>query len=154
MSKRRQNFIDSTVQGQLVRRVLFHWTAFFVVLMMTVVFMQMLMGAPEKSITERITEPFREYLMLGLIMVSLLPAFMLDTIRFSNRFVGPVARLRKSLRELATGKAAPLKFRDNDFWSEAASEFNEVAQQMQDLRDQVEALEKQNKANSAVTSSS
>ena len=142
MSKRKQNFIDSAVQGQLVRRILLHWTAFFCVLMMCVVFMQMLLGNPEQSLTERMTAPVQQYLLLGTIMLSLLPAFMLDTVRFSNRFVGPVARLRKSLRELAVDEedTRPLKFRDNDFWSDAAGEFNQVAEKIREMRKEIDSL--------------
>ena len=45
--------------------------------------------------------------------------------RMSNRFVGPVLRLRKGLREVAEGRPAqPLNFRDDDFWREMASDFN------------------------------
>lgn len=141
MSKRKQSFIDSAVQGQLVRRVLFHWGSFFVVLMLCVVFMQVLAGSPEKSLSERIAEPFQQYLMLGIIMLSLLPAFMLDTVRFSNRFVGPVARLRRSLRELANdGEVRPLKFRGNDFWAEAADEFNAIARKYTEMKEELQSL--------------
>ncbi len=135
MSKRKQNFVDSAVQGQLIRRVLGHWLIFFAVLMMTVMFFNLLLGSPEKPLADRVTEPFRQYILLAIIMFSLLPAFMLDTVRFSNRFVGPIYRLRRAMRELAeTGDVEPLKFRNNDFWGGAAAEFNELAQQIRQAK--------------------
>ncbi len=141
MSKRKQNFIDSAVQGQLVRRIMLHWVAFFAVLMMCVVFMQMLLGDPEMTLTDRIMAPIRQYMLIGLIMLSLLPAFMLDTVRFSNRFVGPIARLRRGLRELGEGKdIQALKFRDNDFWAEAANEFNVIANRQKELEQEIASL--------------
>ncbi|HMO14094.1 MAG TPA: hypothetical protein PKD64_00475 [Pirellulaceae bacterium] len=132
MSKRKQHLIDAKVQGRLIRRVMFHWLIFFAVLMLTIAFFNILLESPEKSLSDRFSDAFRQNFLLGLTMISLLPAFMLDTIRFSNRFVGPVYRLRKAMRELAaTGTAAPLKFRDNDFWADAATEFNQIVEKMQ-----------------------
>jgi hypothetical protein len=58
----------------------------------------------------------------------LLPIVMLDVMRLSNRFVGPVVRLRNGLREVAEGRPAqPLNFRDDDFWRELATDFNRAA---------------------------
>jgi hypothetical protein len=49
-------------------------------------------------------------------------------LRLSNRFVGPVGRLRKGLKDLASGnRTEPLLFRDDDFWRDMAGDFNEVA---------------------------
>ncbi len=83
-------------------------------------------------------------MLIGLIMVALFPAFALDTIRFSNRFVGPIARLRRHMRELAAGeKVSSLAFRDNDFWADVADEFNTVAQMVQDQGREIESLREQ-----------
>ena len=146
MSKklRRQHWVDSRVQGTLVRRILFHWCAFFVVTLMCVSVMQMLLGDPNKSIVERMTSPGSGLMLIGVIMLALFPAFALDTIRFSNRFVGPVARLRKFMRDLNDGQRVPaLAFRDNDFWSEVADEFNAISQRVQDQSKEIEELKQQ-----------
>jgi len=58
----------------------------------------------------------------------LLPVALMDVLRLSNRFVGPVGRLRKGLKDLASGnRTEPLLFRDDDFWRDMAGDFNEVA---------------------------
>jgi hypothetical protein len=50
----------------------------------------------------------------------------------SNRFVGPLVRLRRSMRKLARGEHVdPICFRDNDFWHDFANEFNAVAARVQ-----------------------
>ena len=62
----------------------------------------------------------------------LLPLMIVDVIRFSNRFVGPLVRLRRSMRELARGECVgPIEFRDADFWQEIAEEFNAVRDRVQ-----------------------
>ena len=111
--------------------------------------LQMLLGDPDKTIVDRLTASGSSMLLLIVIMLSLFPAFALDTVRFSNRFVGPVARLRRVMRELALGeKPGSLAFRDNDFWAEVADEFNAVtklvenqSQVIEDLKSKVAELE-------------
>jgi nitrogen fixation/metabolism regulation signal transduction histidine kinase len=52
----------------------------------------------------------------------------LDFVQFTNRFAGPVLRLRAAMRQVARGEAAPpLSFRDDDFWQELAADFNRIA---------------------------
>ena len=64
-------------------------------------------------------------------MLCLFPAFALDTVRFSNRFVGPITRVRRCLRELGTtGETERITFRDDDFWAEMAEEFNAVTDRL------------------------
>jgi hypothetical protein len=48
-----------------------------------------------------------------------------DTLRLTNRFVGPIYSLRRALREAAEGNVSrPLQFRDDDFWRDVADDFN------------------------------
>ena len=141
---RRQHWVDSRVQGTLVRRVLFHWCAFFAVTLMCVAVMQLLLGDPNKTIAERVGSPGSGLLLIGVIMLALFPAFALDTVRFSNRFVGPIARLRRYMRDLKAGEdVGKLSFRNNDFWSEVADEFNAVADRVREQEQEINELKAQ-----------
>ncbi len=52
--------------------------------------------------------------------------------RLSNRFAGPMLRLRRSLRALGRGEyVEPLEFRGADFWQEFADDFNSVLRRVQ-----------------------
>ena len=126
--QRKQNFVDKHVQGALLKRIFFHWCIFFVVVSMSVVMLQALLGDPTQTLGERLKYEMGEFVFMGVILLALFPAFMLDTIRFSNRFVGPIARLRRHLRQLAEGNTERCKFRENDYWSEMAGEFNSAAE--------------------------
>ena len=140
---RRQHWVDSRVQGNLVRRILVHWCAFFMVTLMCVSVMQILLGDPDKTMAQRLGSPGSDLMLIGVIMLALFPAFALDTVRFSNRFVGPIARLRRYMRDLVAGeKVEPLYFRDNDFWSEVAGEFNAIANRVKDQDEEIEELKK------------
>ena len=142
--KRKQNFIDKNVQGSLLRRIVLHWFVFFFVAGISVVVMQALLGDPANSLTDRIAAETGEFVFLGVVLLAIFPAFLLDTIRFSNRFVGPISRLRRQLRELGTeGNTSELNFRDNDFWSEMASEFNSVKELVESQRAEIADLKTQ-----------
>ena len=146
---RRQHWVDAQAQGTLVRRVLMHWCIFFAGTLICWYVLQLLLGDPSKPIVERMTTSGSNILLLLVIMLSLFPAFALDTVRFSNRFVGPIARLRGAMRRLSEGSLpGKLAFRDNDFWSEVAEEFNLLSDHVQnqeqvidELREKVAELE-------------
>ena len=60
-----------------------------------------------------------------LVMVFLLPVFVVDTIKLSHRFAGPIFSLRRAIREIAQGKTPrKLKFRRRDFWHDLAEDYN------------------------------
>ena len=152
--KRKQKYIDSHVQGALLGRIFMHWVVFFFVAALTLILMKVLVGDPALTMADRITSQSGELSLLAVAMLALLPAFMLDTTRFSNRFVGPIGRLRRQLRQLgSTGTAEPCVFRDNDFWSDMANEFNAVAELVDKQQLEIGRLKDQLN-NSGVTSRS
>ena len=139
--QRKQNFVDKHVQGALLRRIFLHWLVFFFVVTMSVVMLQAMLGDPAQSLTTRLRHEMGEFIFMGVILLALFPAFMLDTIRFSNRFVGPIARLRRHLRQLGSGDTDRCQFRENDYWAEMAGEFNEVAVLVDSQREQLQTQE-------------
>ena len=55
-----------------------------------------------------------------------------DSVKLSNRFVGPIIRFRKSIRDLSHGKTVqPIVFRGDDYWQELADDFNEMIERVQ-----------------------
>ena len=125
--KRKKNYVDNQVQGALLRRIFSHWFMFFLVAGVTIIMLKTLLGDPNIPTMERFQHQVGEFIFFGLVMAALFPAFMLDTVRFSNRFVGPIGRLRRHLQQLSRGDTSECKFRGDDFWIEAAEEFNAVA---------------------------
>lgn len=138
--KRKKNFIDNNVQGALLKRIFTHWVMFFVVAGFAIVLLKTLLGDSDLSVSERLKYQLGEFTFLAIVMVALFPAFMLDTIRFSNRFVGPTSRLRRHLRQLSNGDTAKCKFRGEDFWKEMADEFNSVAELVENQKLEIERL--------------
>ena len=64
--------------------------------------------------------------------IMLLPIVVVDSARFSNRFVGPIFRLRGAMKRLANGeKVEPFQFRKDDFWRDVPDDFNRIAERLQ-----------------------
>lgn len=139
---RKQNYVDSTVQGALLRRIVLHWITYFFVAGLAIVLLQAMLSGPDGgSLTERVMKEISEFTLIGLILICIFPAFLLDTIRFSNRFVGPVGRLRRYLRHLGQEQNTErLSFRGGDFWSEMAEEYNAVATLVDEQKQEIERL--------------
>ena len=136
---RKKLFIDGTVQGALVKRVLLHWTAFFTLSGLIVVAMEYFSGEPGLTFGEHLALVWEKYAFFFLLMLATLPTFLYDTMKMSNRFAGPIMRLKSALNRLAEGQQVDnLTFRMGDFWGELSSDFNRVADKVRQ-----EAPEKQ-----------
>lgn len=140
--KRARKYVDRKVQGGILTRMAIHWGVFFFTIAFTYIVVQAIISPNGTSFLQRIQNSLTNFSLLGLLMLILTPAFLADAIRFSNRFAGPMVRLRRFLRELGqNGEVPPLKFRDDDFWPEIADEFNVCRERIYRQRMEIERLQ-------------
>lgn len=79
---------------------------------------------PLLSHMDQVWPIFGPVLITSLLIV---PLILLDTVRLSNRFAGPMLRMRQTMRLLSEDrKVYPIHFRDNDFWGGFADDFNQM----------------------------
>jgi hypothetical protein len=129
-SQRRQTFVDAKVQGALARRIIFHWLVFVAVSWGVAFFLQ-LMSDPFRSVADNVQIMWATQGPLMLVMVFLLPVFVLDTVKLSHRFAGPILSLRRAMREAIAGqRARKIQFRKRDFWHELADDYNALADRL------------------------
>jgi hypothetical protein len=127
---RKKTFVDPKVQGALVRRLVLHWFSFIAVAALVAFCLQVLTN-PFRSLREHAEQLWWTHGPFILVMFFMLPAFILDTIKLSHRFAGPIYRLRNTIRGLAEGESfRPLRFRDFDFWQGLADDFNRMIQRI------------------------
>ena len=120
-------FIDREVQGALLLRTACYWLFCLFSITLIVLCWNALTGPPRRFV-DLATEFYLRYSPALAASLIMLPIVLFDVLRLSNRFVGPVVRLRIGLNELAEGRPAqPLNFRDDDFWRSLANEFNRAA---------------------------
>lgn len=125
--RRSKALVDSEVQGGILRKVAVHWVLLFVCNTMALAIWLRLFEAPDVTWSETFQECWSRFLPFFVVTCALIPAFVWDTLKLTNRFAGPISRLRQTLRDASQGKAVkPLHFRTNDYWAEIASNFNLV----------------------------
>ncbi|WP_146118527.1 hypothetical protein [Blastopirellula marina] len=131
--RRRQFWVDPYLQGSLVFRVVMYW----LVCLLTVGIVLMIgaalsdIQAPVTAVTTMLLHFYVPAILASLLV---LPVIVLDCIRHSNRFAGPVVRFRQAMERLAEGEtASPLIVREGDPWKYLADQFNQIALRMEEL---------------------
>ena len=128
---RKQFFVDPKVQGALVGRVILYWLICIITITLMLLCWRIVTG-PARIFYMHFSDVWFFYGPAMLASLALLPLVVIDIIRLSNRFAGPMLRLRRSMRALTQGEYGdPVEFRDGDFWQEFAEEFNALVARVQ-----------------------
>lgn len=121
-SRRKRILVDLKLQGAVAFRVVLYWLA---CQFMTAI---LLFGCKAVTSREHLDEDMALFYRSAFASTfCILPLVVFDVLRLSHRFVGPILRLRRAMRDLGNNEhVEPLQFRDGDFWQEMAGEFNAV----------------------------
>lgn len=140
---RRQLFVDPEVQGALVARAIIYWIVCTLSIALLLLCWRVLTG-PVRPIWFHLENMWFFHGPALIASLLVLPVAIMDMIRVSNRFAGPMTRLRHGMRALAKGrKVSPMEFRKDDFWYEFAEEFNAVVREVEELRQREQEEEEQ-----------
>ena len=119
-------WIDHQIQGALALRVALHWCIFALLASVITLAMQF-MATPFAPLREQLANAWRNQGTFLIVMLLLLPVFVYDAVRLSNRFAGPILRLRRVMQQIGQGKPPErVEFRDDDFWRGLAADFNRL----------------------------
>lgn len=122
-AKRKRLFVDRSVQGSILLRIALHFALFLITSEAFLYFVELIGSAPQdatQSMVERLGPT-------ALAVLILTPMFVRDLCKLTNRFAGPMVRLRRAIHDLAEGReVTPIHFREEDFWKELAVDFNQV----------------------------
>ena len=130
---RRRIFIDAPVQGALVLRTFLYWGACLLTQGATVLFLAMLWDSTD-DFYARFRQLWWHIELTAIASLFVLPLVIIDVVRLSHRWVGPVFRLRKALEALAKGEqVSAIQFRDGDYWQDMANDFNVIAERLKSL---------------------
>jgi hypothetical protein len=129
--KRNQMFVDRKVQGTVVARTTLYWLLSLLTIFLSVICWRIVTG-PARMFYTHLDEMWFLYSPVLIALVLLLPILVFDMVAISNRFAGPMVRLRRAMRQAADGETVePVVFRDNDFWREFADDFNRLLSRLQ-----------------------
>ncbi len=124
------SLVDKPVQFTLIWRVMMHWTLF--VSVGVIVGLAHAMFEHGGLATDHLQSVLSKQIPFLFIALLMLPIFMLDTFKLSQRFVGPMVRLRRGMQQLTAGGNSPsITLRPGDVWSDLAYDFNRLAARMQ-----------------------
>ena len=99
-TKRRKALVDPEVQGGILRKIAIHWVLFFICNAMALMIWIRLFEQPDADWGQTFGDTMRRFLPFFIITMALIPAFVWDTLKLTNRFAGPITRLRMMLREI------------------------------------------------------
>jgi hypothetical protein len=133
MRIRKRLFVDHKVQGALMLRAVEYWFFCLSTIGLGLLGWSLLTG-PDQPLYMFFLDAWHFFLPTAIVSLLILPLLVYDILRLSNKFAGPLYRLRRELRRLAAGeKVPPIKFRVGDYWPELADEFNAASQRMEML---------------------
>jgi hypothetical protein len=131
--KRTKKLVDRPVQIAVVTRFLVHVGVFAVVgSLITIV--SLYLANPFQSGASLLNSFWQQAGPFLVVLLAMLPIFVWDSIKLTNRIVGPMVRLRATLRQFNAGEEVrlPLRFREGDFWHDLADEVNRLVQRSQE----------------------
>lgn len=129
---RKRFFVDPKVQGALALRVVLYWLVCLITVTLMLLCWRIITG-PIRPFYMHLDDLWFFHGPAVVASLLLLPLVVIDIVRFSNRFTGPMLRLRRSMRALARGEyVEPIEFRGGDFWRDFATEFNALAKRVQE----------------------
>ncbi len=128
--RRNKTLVDPPVQKRLIRRMVVHWLVFVAAALMLTLFLQYFSN-PFESFAWHLNELWWNQAPMIVALVALLPVFILDSVKLSNKFAGPIKRLKESIADVSAGKdVEPLSFREGDFWQSLAQDFNNMVSKL------------------------
>ena len=132
-TRRRRIFVEPTVQTAVAVRLVMLWVATLAMSACVSVLMAFFSN-PSSSFLAHLTN-LRHWMPSIVAFLAIAPLAVLNLLRFTHRFAGPVHRLRNELRRLAAGEEVPpLEFRKRDYWKTLANDFNDVAELVRQSR--------------------
>lgn len=135
--QRKRLFVDTKVQGSLIRQLVLHWTIACFLIFLYLFTMQAFSNGFALGFSENVSVLWKQYGLLVLVLLVVSPVFIYDSMKLSNRFVGPMISFRGALKKLADGEdPGEIGFRHNDFWRELSQDLNQISAELKQLRTQ------------------
>jgi hypothetical protein len=124
--RRRKLFVDVKLQGALLAHTTMYWSYCLLSVGVIAVAWIVLAKKPATSadLFDHLWQNFGPAL-IGAFL--LLPLVLLDCLRLSNRFAGPMVRVQRAMKQLANGEIpSKIKLRDGDYWTDFVTDLNRV----------------------------
>lgn len=135
--KRKQLLVEPRVQLTLIRRVVVYWLCTAATVEFLYLTRQIAIGPEQSSFWGYFfnDDLWQAAIRLAIGALVVLPLIIWDMLRMSNRFAGPIYRMRRTLRKVAdNGPIENVKLRQGDFWGDFAEDLNAALALLDDQR--------------------
>ena len=147
---RHQLLIDRTVQVALLWRTALYSGACAVYFIVILVCTESL-SDPDEPLLDALLRCIDDAIYWAPGLMLLVPVMAYDLLRMTNRFAGPVFRLRREMQRLLDEESEyPLSFRDGDYWAELADIFNELRAELHELREEKKSFARRARRNEEI----
>ena len=136
-SPRHTYFVDAQVQSALLIRASIYGLSLTFYFAITLICTQW-MDQPDRSFFDSLTGSIEDvtYWLPGFLL--LVPVAAHDLLKMTNQFAGPITRLRREMKLLIENKSErPLNFREDDYWVELTTSYNQIRGELLQLRRQL-----------------
>jgi hypothetical protein len=124
MPEERSRIWIDRFQSRLYVRVVLYWLI-AVISVWNFLFVWRLIEEGKGDPWEQFSRFFVEHYPVWICFAVLVPFFAWDAVRFSHRLVGPLVRIRKTVRGIVAGEPQrPVQLRDGDFLLELRDDLN------------------------------
>ena len=132
--RRTRLFVDSQVQAALLKQMSVSWLGVLGFIASVMLAVESYRGGFTLGFHECLTAMWDHNAALIVALVLLAPLMILDALRISHKFAGPMVSFRRALERLASGdRVDAIRFRENDAWKDIADNFNLVAERLDHL---------------------
>src|SRR5438128_1085377 len=127
---RKKVWID-VFQTQLLWRTFLYWFIYTISLCNLLFLWHLLKQWPGEPL-EQYWNFFVDFYPALIVFAAVFPVLAWDAVKFSHRLVGPLYRVRQTVRAVTEGEPVRLiKLRKDDFLTELRDEFNEMLEALQ-----------------------
>ena len=132
--RRRRVLCDLQIQGGLCVRLAFYWAGCLLIVT-TALALSTINSSPATSGFEFAIWFWNQYGPIIVMPLLALPIAILDCMITTNRHVGPLLRVRRSLKQMAQGQEVhPIKIRSGDLLQDMVDDLNILVERMEEQK--------------------
>ena len=136
LNRRRRRFVHPKIQIALVLQSLRQWMLFLIAMVGLLCGLEYFNSGAQESMVACTSKMWERFGPALVVLLSLLPAIIYDSIKMSNRFIGPLIRLRTAMEKVALDETVePLKCRRKDCAEDFFVAFNEMLERVNQLEE-------------------
>jgi hypothetical protein len=135
VNRRLKNLVGDRLQNELMIRLSFHWCIFLAINAFALAIWIRMVEMPDAEWSSVLRTGAARYLPCIAVSIVMLPAFLIDSIKLSNRFAGPLYRISDALKTYrATRESVNLKLRKDDYLQDITEDLNAILKDLTDAK--------------------